>query len=155
VNVWEKLPPQDKRHFRFIYQKYGFRPDGDPEPTSSTRKAEGRGQEAQLEYWTLPSAATARSKGLSPPLKSLIQWHLFGGGLNLPPNSSLLPSASCLLPSVQYSHMQGENKMPNVQKLNSSLEKIQASYGDRSELKVSDNLSSPIQTLNKPYQYQY
>jgi hypothetical protein len=52
----------------------------------------------------------------------------------------------------QYSQMQGENKMPNVQKLNSSLESFQASYGDRSELKVSDNLSSPIQTLNKPIQ---
>jgi phage anti-repressor protein len=27
ADVWEKLPSQDKRHFRFIYRKHGFRPD--------------------------------------------------------------------------------------------------------------------------------
>lgn len=27
VEVWEQLPAQDKRHFRFIYKRYGFRPE--------------------------------------------------------------------------------------------------------------------------------
>ncbi|MBD2357430.1 hypothetical protein H6G41_22895 [Tolypothrix sp. FACHB-123] len=26
--VWRKLPPQDKRHFRFLYRRRGFRPSG-------------------------------------------------------------------------------------------------------------------------------
>ncbi|MEH1789697.1 MAG: BRO family protein [Nostoc sp.] len=35
ASVWDSLPPQDKRHFRFIYKKHGFRPGAEPEPTSS------------------------------------------------------------------------------------------------------------------------
>jgi DNA-damage-inducible protein D len=35
ADVWETLPPQDKRHFRFIYKKRGFRPGADLEPTLS------------------------------------------------------------------------------------------------------------------------
>jgi hypothetical protein len=71
---------------------------------------EGRRQRAggrrQNEYCLLPSPATAGSKGLSPPLESLKQLHLFGGGFRPPPNSSLLPSAFCLLPSFQFNYWQ-------------------------------------------------
>ena len=27
ASVWNKLPPQDKRHFRFLHRRRGFRPD--------------------------------------------------------------------------------------------------------------------------------
>ncbi|NJO63135.1 MAG: hypothetical protein HC836_34435 [Richelia sp. RM2_1_2] len=27
ASVWNKLPPQDKRHFRFLHHRRGFRPD--------------------------------------------------------------------------------------------------------------------------------
>jgi hypothetical protein len=60
--------------------------------------AEGR---RQKENCPLFPAATRRVLRLNSPLQSLIQWHLFGEGLNLPPNSFLLPSASCLLPPFQ------------------------------------------------------
>ena len=26
AKIWEKLPPQDKRHFRFLYRRRGFKP---------------------------------------------------------------------------------------------------------------------------------
>ncbi|MFB2769811.1 Rha family transcriptional regulator [Pelatocladus sp. BLCC-F211] len=31
ADVWEKLPPQDKRHFRFLYRRRGFRPGNEIE----------------------------------------------------------------------------------------------------------------------------
>lgn len=78
------------------------------------QEAEGRRQIALLcetlrervspwekENCPLFPAATRRVLGLNSPLQSLIQWHLFGEGLNPPLNSFLLPSASCLLPPSQ------------------------------------------------------
>lgn len=49
ADVWEKLPPQDKRHFRFIYQKHGFQPDPDPEPTLSISADARRKQRQEME----------------------------------------------------------------------------------------------------------
>jgi len=37
--IWEQLPPQDKRHFRFLYRRRGFQPDnqnGDESATYAT-----------------------------------------------------------------------------------------------------------------------
>ncbi|MEH2029824.1 MAG: Rha family transcriptional regulator [Nostoc sp.] len=31
ADVWEKLPPQDKRHFRFMFRRRGFRPGNEVE----------------------------------------------------------------------------------------------------------------------------
>ncbi|MHC5719524.1 MAG: Rha family transcriptional regulator, partial [Nostoc sp.] len=31
ADVWEKLPPQDKRHFRYLYRRHGFRPGSETE----------------------------------------------------------------------------------------------------------------------------
>ncbi|MBD2247995.1 hypothetical protein [Nostoc sp. FACHB-888] len=62
------------------------------------QEAEGRRQKENCHLFT---AATRQVLGLNPLLQSLIQWRLFGGGLNPPPNSFLLPSASCLLPPFQ------------------------------------------------------
>ncbi len=69
------------------------------------QEAEGR---RQKENCLLFTAATRRVLGFNPPLQSLIQWHLFGKGLNPLPNSFLLPSASCLLHPIQ--DIQGEYK---------------------------------------------
>ncbi|MHC5779995.1 MAG: hypothetical protein ACYTXP_40530, partial [Nostoc sp.] len=34
ASAWATLPPQDKHHFRYIYQNFGFRPDTEPESSS-------------------------------------------------------------------------------------------------------------------------
>lgn len=71
------------------------------------QEAEGRRQIAlrvspwEKENCLLFPAATRRVLGFNPLLNQRLQWHLFGEGLNLPPNSFLLPSASCLLPPFQ------------------------------------------------------
>jgi DNA-damage-inducible protein D len=54
AEVWNKLPPQDKRHFRFLYRRRNFRPSGQAEslalPAISTEqmKQKQRDEVAQL-----------------------------------------------------------------------------------------------------------
>jgi phage anti-repressor protein len=45
ANAWGCLPPQDKRHFRIMYQNFGFHPDEKPESLSIS--AEARIQQRQ------------------------------------------------------------------------------------------------------------
>ena len=37
--IWEQLPPQDKRHFRFLYRRRGFQPDNQHGDESATYAA--------------------------------------------------------------------------------------------------------------------
>lgn len=45
ASTWATLPPQDKHHFRYIYQNFGFCPDIEPE--SSLISADARLQQRQ------------------------------------------------------------------------------------------------------------
>ncbi|BBD69552.1 KilA-like protein [Nostoc commune NIES-4072] len=45
AKVWDCLPPQDKRHFRILYQNFNFHPDEQPE--SSLLSADARLQQKQ------------------------------------------------------------------------------------------------------------